>query len=107
MLKNAPWLQISLAAPLHAMRPTLLLTAATLAGTSSAFTAQSVRSARKTRPSPPLRLCAQKDEELDVGPHQDMLADNLNRERYLRAVECSKTDNLCDVEEMDLLTSGE
>ena len=36
-----------------------------------------------------------------------MLADNLNRERYLRAVECSKTDGLCDVEEMDMLSSGE
>ena len=36
-----------------------------------------------------------------------MLADILNRERYLRAVECSKTDGLCDMEEMDLLTSGE
>ena len=89
------------------MRPTpLLLTAACLAGT-SAFSAKSVRSARETRPSPPLRLCAQKDDELDVGPHQDMLADNLNRERYLRALECSKTDELCDVEEMNMLTSGE
>ena len=88
------------------MRPTLLFTAACLSG-SSAFTAQSVRSARKPRPSRPLRLCEQKDDELDVGPHQDMLADNLNRERYLRAVECSKTDGLCDVEEVNILTSGE
>ena len=91
------------------MRPTFLLTAATLVGTSSAFTAQSVRSVRKTRLSPPLSLSAsQRDDDFDVtGPHQDMLADTLNRERYLRAVECSKTDGLCGVEEKDLLSSGE
>ena len=88
------------------MRPTFLLTAATLAGTSSAFTAQSAPSARKARAGQPLRLCAQRDEHLD-GPHQDMLADILNRERYLRAVECSRADGLCDVEEIDLLSSGE
>ena len=89
------------------MRPTLLLAAASLGGSSSAFTTQSVQSARKARPDPPTGLCTQRDaEELDVGPHQD-IAETLNRERYLRAVECSKADGLCDVEEKELLTSGE
>lgn len=88
------------------MRPTLLLAAASLGGSSSAFTTQTVQSARKARPDPPMGLCTQRDEELDVGPHQD-IAETLNRERYLRAVECSEADGLCDVEETELLTSGE
>ena len=85
----------------------LLLTA--LAGTSPAFTAQSVRHAQLTGRS--MRLCAsqerQRDEHLD-GPHQDInISDVLGRERYMRAVECSKTDNLCDAAEMEELHSGE
>jgi len=85
----------------------LLLTA--LAGTSTAFTAQPVRHARSTGRS--LRLCAsqerQRDEHLD-GPHQDInISDVLGRERYMRAVECSKTDGLCDATELEELNSGE
>ena len=85
----------------------LLLSA--LAGTSTAFTAQPVRHARSTGRS--LRLCAwqerQRDEHLD-GPHQDInISDVLGRERYMRAVECSMTDGLCDATELEELNSGE
>lgn len=92
------------------MRPTLLLAATSLAGTSTAFTAQSVHNARRLRASPPVRLSAsdqQQDEEFGVRPHDQDIAESLSRERYLRAVECSKTDGLCNVEELDLLASGE
>ena len=83
----------------------LPLLLAALAGSSTAFTAQSVRYAQSTGRS--MRLCASQDEHLD-GPHQDInVSDVLGRERYMRAVECSKSDGLCNTDELEELHSGE